>query len=321
MPQHNRPESAGVAPRDWSAPGRALCYPPAMRRRITLVAPLLTLLVLSFACDKQGASQTPEEVGALGYDDASSPDLKVMQPALADEDLDGAGERGMILWKMQRAMRLGDRGFAGFVGVTSARFVALAGVDAAGGSGEVAFYRWQDADLEDGAADADEAKRWVVISVTFDPDQSMDPQEIDGKPSGEQRRTLAALAVAQAKAESEHADGRWVPYTFRELSSDGKIRQTRIYMMGSDERSPDLEFTVLDSLKAKKAPEITGQRLHLAAGVSAKLPLETPVSPPGPPTFARAVAIATATEKPVEVIDGNGSKYEVAPKTGAVTRK
>lgn len=293
-----------------------------MRRHIALVAPLLALLVLPLACDKQGgASQAPEEGGALGYEDASSPDMKAMQPALADDDLEGAGERGLVLWKMQRAMRMGDRGFAGFVGVTSARFVAVAGVDTAGSSGEVAFYRWQDAALEDGVADADEAERWVVISVTFDPDQAMDPQELDGKPSGEQRRTLAALAVVQSKAESEHADGRWVPYTFRELSSDGKLRQTRIYMMGADERSPDLEYTVLDSTKAKKAPEITGQRLHLAAGVSAKLPLETPVSPPGPPTLARAVAIATATEKPVEIVDGAGSKYEVAPESGAITRK
>ena len=209
--------------------------------------------------------------------------------------------------------------------MTAAKFQALASIDAAGKSGEIAFYRWDDADLQDGAATADEALRWVVISVTLDPDESLDPNALDGKPDGEQQRTLAGLLVAQQKAAADHAGSRWVAYTFREQQiNDGQptgARQTRVYMIGADDKSPDLEYTVLDPSKRKQPPTIIAEVLHIAGDATSKLPLSTLAQSPGPSTIARAVAIATVTGKPVDVVDGAGNKWSVAPKTGALTRK
>jgi len=307
-------------------------------RRPSLLFALTTSLFVASACDKSGSggSATPGGGGGggrgaeetepdYGYEDASSPELAAIPRALQASDMEGVQKRGMTIWRMQRAMRLGDRTFASFVGVTSAKFQALASIDEAGKSGEVAFYRWDDADLQDGDAAAEEALRWVVVSVTLDPDEALDPQELDGKPDGEQRRTLAALMVAQRKAQADHAGSRWVAYTFREQQiKDGEptgARQTRIYLIGADDKSPDLEYTVLDPAKRKQPPAIVDEVLHLAGDATSKLPLTTPAQSPGPSTIARAVAIASVTNKPVGITDAAGNKWEVAPKTGSLTRK
>ncbi|MFO7564238.1 MAG: hypothetical protein R6X02_16445 [Enhygromyxa sp.] len=305
-------------------------------RRPTLILTVAVSLIAGLACDKSGSggSTSPGAGGKAGagaaepdygYEDPSSPDMAAIPWALEASDLDGVQARGMTLWKMQRAMRIGDRVFAGFVGVTSAKFQALASIDAGGKSGEVAFYRWEDEDLQDGVAAADEALRWVIVSLTLDPDEALEPQKLDGKPDGEQRRTLAALMVAQEKAKADHPGARWVSYTFREqqikAGEPTGARQTRIYMIGADDKSPDLEYTVLDPAKRKQPPQIIDEVLHLAGDATSKLPLSTPAQSPGPSTIARAVAIATVTGKPVEIVDAAGNKWSVAPNTGALTRK
>jgi hypothetical protein len=307
-------------------------------RRSTLILALTATLTAAFACDKSGSggSKNPDGGGKnggkdgdeepdYGYEDPSSPELAAIPHALEPSDMEGVQKRGMTLWLMQRAMRIGDREFAGFVGVTDAKFQALALIDEGGKSGEVAFYRWDKADLEDGVATAEEALRWLVVSVTLDPDEGLEAQELDGKPDGEQRRTLAALMVAQKKAQTDYPSARFVPYTFREQQIvEGQptgARQTRIYLIGADDKSPDVEYTVLDPAKKKQGPEIIDEVLQLAGNATSTLPLTTPAQSPGPSTIARAVAIATVTQKPVEIHDGAGNKWQVAPKNGTLTRK
>lgn len=305
-----------------------------MRRCSLTLALSSTLLFAGLfagsACDKSGSggaskSAADTESPNYGYENTSSPDMAAIPPALAASDLDGVQARGMTIWRMQRAMRLGDRAFASFVGVTSAKFQALAAIDAGGSSGEIAFYRWDDADLQDGKAEAQEALRWVVVSVTLDPDEALEPQKLDGKPDDEQLRALAAVLVVQAKAAADYPGSRWVVYTFREQQLSGGqatgARQTRVYMVGADEKSPDIEYTVVDAAKRKQDPEIVDELLDLPREGTSKLPLKTPAQSPGPSTIARAVAIATVTDKPVEIVDGAGNNWSVAPKTGALTRK
>lgn len=300
-------------------------------RVLVLGLGLTATLFGSAACDKSaaGGSASPgsgvEEDPNYGYENPSSADMALIPRALAANDLEGIHDRGITIWRMQRAMRLGDRAFAGFVGVTAAKFQALALIDPGGTSGEVAFYRWDEADLDDGVASASEALRWVVVSVTFDPDESLEPQKLDGTPDPEQQRTLASLLVAQHKAAADYPDSRWVAYTFREQQVvDGAptgAGQTRVYMIGADDKSPDLEFTVLDPSKRKQPPMIIDEVLHLAVGATSKLPLTTTAANPGPTTIARAVAIATVTGKPVNIVDAQGTSWSVAPTTGALTRE
>jgi hypothetical protein len=293
---------------------------------------LLALLSFSTACDKKGGSKggggattKPDEGWELGYEDASSPDMAAIPPALAIDDLAGVEARGITIWKMQRAMRLGDRGFAGFVGVTSAVFVTIASIDPGGTSGQVAYYTWDEEALADGDAAPEEARNWVVVPVTIDPDEGLEPQALEGKPDGETRRTIAALQVVQAQAKKEFPGARFVAYLFREqVMSDGKptgLRQTRVYMIGADDKSPDVEYTVHDPTKRKQPPTIVAEEVQVAAGATSSLPLTTPATHPSPSTIARAVAIATVTQKPVEIDDSAGGKWSVAPKTGKLSKR
>lgn len=308
-----------------------LAHVRRLARLTTISLSLLTMLALMPACKKQGGatggdSTTPGEGGeTFGYEDASSPDMAKIPHALEPSDLAGVEARGVTIWRMQRAMRLGDRGFAGFVGVTSAKFVSIASIDPGGSSGQVAYYTWDEEVLADGDATAEEARNWVVVSLTLDPDEALEPQALDGKPDGEARRTIAALQLAQDAARQQYGDARWVAYTFREqVMKDGAptgLRQTRIYMIGADDKSPDIEYTVVDPSKRKQPPQIVDEALQLAAGGTSSLPLTTPATSPGPSTIARAVAIATVTQKPVEIDDAAGGKWLVAPKTGALTKR
>jgi len=302
-----------------------------VRRLSRTLALSSILLIAGSACDKSGSggattsADGATDVTNYGYDNTSSPDMAAVSPALAPDDLEGVQGRGLTIWRMQRAMRLGDREFASFVGVTGAKFQALASIDPGGKSGEVAFYRWDDDTLQSGKADAADALRWVVVSVSIDPDEALDPQKIEGKPDDEQRRALAAVLVAQAKAAADYPGSRFVAYTFREQQMKAGeatgAGQTRVYMVGADDKSPDVEYTVLDALKRKQEPQIIDELVALPREGTSKLPLVTPAQSPGPSTIARAVAIATVTSKPVEIVDAAGNKWTVAPKTGVLTRQ
>lgn len=290
---------------------------------------LLALLSFMPACEKGktngGGSKSPDDGDAIGYEDASSPDMAKIPPALDRSDMQATHDRGIVIWKMQRAMRHGDRGFAHFVGVTSGVFVSIATIDPGGKSGQVAYYQWPEETLDDGTQDAEEATNWVVVPVTFDPDEHLDAQPLEGKPDGETRRTIAALLLVQDAAAKEFPGARWVAYTFREqVMKDGAptgLRQTQVYMMGADDKSPDVEYTVHDPTKRKQPPQIVAQELQLAAGVTSHLPLTTPAKTPGPSTIARAVAIATVTEKAVEVDDAAGGAWLIAPGDGALSKR
>jgi len=296
---------------------------PLRRRTASILALGLTVASTGLACDKDG-SDSAEPGGMIGYEDASSADMAAIPPALEDGDLEGVQERGITLWKMQRAMRLGDRAFSSFVGVTAAKFVALTSIDPGGESGQVAYYQWDETSLDDGDAKAEEARNWVVVPLTLDPDEALDPTELDGKPGGEERRAIAALLLAQGAADAEYPDARWVGYTFREqVMQDGAptgLRQTRVYMIGADAKSPDIEYTVHDPSNKRQPPKIVADELQLAGDATSSLPLRTPAQSVGPSTVARAVAIATVTDKPVKIVDAAGNKWSVAPKTGKLSK-
>lgn len=277
-------------------------------------------LLCGLACDKSsgGSSTSPEASGELGYSNPSSEDLAPLPPALADDDLEGSAARAEQLWKMQRAMRVGERVFAANVGVTTVKFVAIAQVDPGGGSGQVEFWRWQDEQLADGEASASEAQHWLLVPVTFDPDTALEAQKNEGGPDAEQARLLAALLLARATLEQEQPNARFDVYAFREQGREAKQRQTRVYMLGSNNDSPDVELTIADPTKRNKPPTIASRRVHLEAGKVSTLPLTCVGSPPGPPTIMRARAIAAATGKPTDIIDGSGNAWHIDPSGGAL---
>jgi hypothetical protein len=283
-----------------------------------LAAGLLTLVL---ACDKSkgGGSADPEEGGGeLGYSDASSPDLAPLPPALADDDAPGNMARAEVLWKMQRAMRLAERVFAANVGVTTIKFVEIARVDPGGGSGEVEFWRWADEQLTDGEASADEAQHWLLVPITFDPDTSLEPQKHDGGPDPEELRILEASLFARATMGIELPAARFDIYAFREQGESAKVRQTRLYLLGSNNESPDIELTIADATKRNKPPTIVARKTHMDAGKLSALPLTSNVTPIGPSTIMRARAISHATGNPTGIIDGAGNEWHFDPATSAL---
>jgi hypothetical protein len=280
------------------------------------------LLATTSACDKTkgGDASDPEqdEGGDLGYSDASSADLAPLPPALTDDDLDGNAARAEALWKMQRAMRVAERVFAANVGVTTTRFVSIALIDAGGGSGEVAFWRWADEVLADGEASAKEAERWLLVPITFDPDTSLEPQMPTGGPDAEQERVLSALLLARSTMEKELPGARFDMYVFREQGESVKVRQTRIYMLGSNNDSPDMELTIVDAAKRNKPPTIAARRTHMDPGKLSTLPLTCAVSPPGPMTIMRARAVTHATSNATGIVDSAGNEWHFDPLTSGL---
>lgn len=279
-----------------------------------------SLLLLAGACDKSKgkASSEPEVGGELGYTNPSSEDLAPLPPALAEGDLEGAATRAEQLWKMQRAMRVGERVFAANVGVTTIKFIAITQVDPGGGSGQVEFWRWKDEQLADGEATASEAEHWLRVPVTFDPDTSLEAQQPTGGPDAEQERVLAAILLARATVEKDQPNARFDVYAFREQGAEPKQRQTRVYMLGSNNESPDLELTIVDPVKRNKPPTIASRRTHLEPGKLSALPLTCVGTPPGPPVLMRARAIASATGKPTDIVDGAGNQWHFDPTTNTL---
>lgn len=277
------------------------------------------MLVLGCDTPKGGTTEPDADAdGELGYSDASSADLAPLPAALVDDDLQGNAVRAELLWKMQRAMRVAERVFAANVGVTTIKFIALARVDPGGGSGEVEFWRWSDEQLADGQASADEAQHWLRVPITFDPDTSLDPQKPEGSPDAEQERVLAAILLARATLEKEQPGARFDIYAFREQGESAKHRQTRIYLLGSNNDSPDVELTIVDAAKRNKLPTVANRRVHMEAGKLSTLPLASGTTPPGPSTIMRARAIASATSKPTEIIDGAGNPWHFDPVTSTL---
>ncbi len=289
-------------------------------------AALLMLSLCSLACDP-GQSAAPGELDegpTPGYADPSSADMVPTYTALADEDLEGVRERGLELWRMERATVLADAAIEDLPGGGEALVIALANIDPVGSSGEVTYFRWPVSALDDGRAQAEEALRWVRVSLTLDPDESFEAQRLDDRPTDYEARVLTAVLLAREAAEREYPGVRFYSHAFREQVEGGA--QTRVYLMGRDEQAPDLEFSVRDPKSTKRKrrgepPQLGGQRLHLAPGRAQALPVETPLSPPGPPAMARAVARASALDQPVGVVDGTGAEYTIAPHTGALTRR
>jgi hypothetical protein len=279
-----------------------------------------SLLTFALACDKPGGGSTEpqEEGGELGYSDASSEDLAPLPPALREDDVEGNLARSEELWKMQRAMRVAERVFAANVGVTTTRFIAVAKIDGGGGSGEVAFWRWADEALADGEATAKEAERWLLVPITFDPDTNLDPQMPEGPPDRENERILDALLFARATMGVELPVARFDMYAFREQGETPKDRQTRIYLLGSNAESPDIELVVADPPKRNKPPTIASRKMHLDAGKASALPLTSGVTPLGPTTLMRARAIANATGNPTGIVDGAGNEWHFDPATSTV---
>lgn len=279
------------------------------------------LSALALGCDS--ATTPPPDAGPLGYTDASSPDLAgARPPALAPDDIAGAAQRGVVLWKMQRAMTLGlNRAGPALAerSLAERELATLVALDPGGRSGELTVFRWPAGTLDDGRRRTVDAIRWFQVSLTLDPDEAFEPQVFDDTPTSEQLVKLMAVDVARAEAEREHGGGVFSVHALREQRADGR-GQTRVYLFGLDARSPDLEYTVVDPAKRKQPFEIVDARMHLGPGRADQLPLETPVVPPGAPTLARAVATATTLGEPVTVVDASGAGYLVHPNSGRTER-
>ncbi|EDM75928.1 hypothetical protein PPSIR1_25156 [Plesiocystis pacifica SIR-1] len=310
---------SGMRPRTPPAPPTARAAAGALRLRnsaLLLVGLAGSLSVANLGCDAASGEQSTE---VPGYVDASSPDMRRVPQALRDEDLEGARARGLELWRMQRAQALTDAALERYGGARPPRTLGIATIDPVGNSGEVAYFAWDAASLEDGRAEAGEARRWLTVSVALDPDEALEPVEITTAPTEGQRRALDAMARALAAAQAEYPGGDWRLFVFREVAppSPGKKKakkvrgQTRVYLMGVSADSPDLELTVLDGQGKKGAPELGLIRMHVAAGAKGSSEIATPVTPPGPPSLARAYARAAALGAPVELVDATGMRYPI----------
>jgi hypothetical protein len=259
----------------------------------------------------------------IGFEDASSAEMRP-DAELIDENMPGIARRGVELYWMEHALNLAyERGLPRVGKSAHAAMMPLATADEGYHSAGVTFYRWfeEDLDPKTGQPDPTKAKRWLAVPILLRPDRVLELEQFGNEieTNSEVYRRIVAIELAALAAQERHPQGNWSFHTFREekkVPKKGKIRQTRVYMLGRG--SPDLEAVVLDERGRKEPATVASLREQQPAG-STRAPIQSSLNKPGVATVARALAVAPVAGK-VEVIGADGSRWTVAAETGAIER-
>jgi hypothetical protein len=126
---------------------------------------------------------------------------------------------------------------------------------------------------------------------------------------------------AAAAAAAAHPGGRWHLHSWREARREGtrRIRATRVYMIGADGKSPDLEVVVEDPRKKKEPPSVTAVIVIHEPGDLSRGGVRVRQANPGPLTVARVKQMGLQAGE-VGVQGDDGSRWRISAETGEVTR-
>lgn len=272
----------------------------------------------------QEARSPGSEPGAPGFVDSSSVNLEAGPPAAIDAaDHESITKRGIDLFYMEVGLRLAfERGLSRAGRYDAAALLPLATIDDGAHSGQVEFYRWREADVgDDGVLDPAKAHRWLVVPFLLRPDRVLENEQfsdmLDEKTDTFQK--VWAMIVAATAVHDAHPGGTWHMHPFRESRRDGtrRIRSTRLYMFGLDQKSPDLEVVVQDPVKKRDTPTVTGIIVVHEPADYAGDTVRVRLDGPSPLTVARVKSRGLeAGDVPVE--SANGTRWKISAETGAI---
>lgn len=303
------------------APTRAwYCRVMSVRSWILSMA-AITALVVSGCAAKGG-----DDLAGLGFTGAnSSPPAGVYLP-IQSGDLASVQERGLLLMRMERALRLGYEQGVDPVGMAQGDIVLpIVDVDPGGRSAQVLFLRWSRAAAGPaGVLHPKYADRWLLVSMMLEPERVLDRELLHGKVeegSATYHRAYALIEAASALRRDLPGE-QFHLFTVAELVPSGNRRiinkvATRIYALSAEGAGPDLEV-VVDAPKRSKPPVVlSSTTVHPAGAIHANtVTLEVPQ--PAPATVARAL-LQGPSAGDFEV-KGVGGAWSISSRTGRITR-
>ncbi len=278
------------------------------------------LLVGGCASGKGGGNNEDEFVGLGKVGASSEPPPGVYRP-IVDGDLAAVQDRGVMLYNLERSLKLGFEQGAQSVGTTEGDIILpLADVDPGGRSAQVMFIRWNRSAVgADGSLHPKHAQRWLLVSLMLEPQRVLDRELLAGdvgEDTVEFHRTAAIVAAAKALREKA-PDTAFHLFTFSEqIQTQGRrpkmIIATRVYALAVSPEGPDYEVLV-DAAKKSQIPDVLSMTAVHARGEG----LRVQGAQPAPASVARAML--GGTSGPVEVESSSGL-WLVDARTGRVSR-
>ncbi len=294
------------------------------------------LSVLATSCEHEHDTQAPDSgrnadgSPRIGHGSPTSRELKgdsgLVPPV---DDLEAVRDRGALISRMEHALTLAETKALPRAGARAAPVILpIASVDPGGRSAQVTYWRWLSKDIEEGVALAPEkASRWLLSSMLLSPDQVFENETVDGiaEMGSEDYHRIAGLLLATQAALDAHPGGTWHFHSFRERDAtltDPFRNQTRVYALGTDGRSPDLEILVQDEVRRGKkkkqkvlrpASVLSMQVVH-SIDDSGTLSLQLPL--PSVLTVARVMASGSDAT----VRGSDGSTWMISGAGGVINR-
>lgn len=272
-----------------------------------------------------GKKNENDEFAGLGRTFANSDPPPGVYVPIADGDVGSLQERGVLLHAMERALALGYEQGAYRVGVAEGDIILpLVDIDPGNRSAQVLFLRWpRDAVGPTGTLHPKWAERWLLVSMTLEPERVLDRELLAGKvveDSAEYHRAFAMLAAAEA-LESRAKGEMFHLFTVAEITPTKKKRithkiATRVYALSAEGDGPDLEVLV-DEPKRNRPPEVLETRAVHGAGAGSADPIVVAARQPAAATVARAM-LRGPSAGDVDV-QCDGSRWQVAARTGRVS--
>ncbi len=276
------------------------------------------------ACASGKGGKDDEFVGLGRVGASSEPPPGVYRPIL-EGDLAAVQERGVMLYNLDRALKMGFEQGAHSVGTAEGDIILpLADVDPGGRSAQVMFVRWNRSSVgADGNLHPKHAQRWLLVSLMLEPERVLDRELLAGKvgeDTVEFHRTAAILAAAKALREKA-PDTAFHLFTVPEQVQTQSRRvstmiATRVYALAVSQEGPDFEVLV-DAAKKSQIPGVLSVTAVHAAGDVEAAGLRVQGPQPAPASVARAMLSGAAG--PVEVESASGL-WLVDARTGRVSR-
>lgn len=326
-------ESAALSERCSSAAARNGHSSPAVARGVlqTPAMPLTARFVLvgititaPLACDHE---KKEEFLGDIGMGDGRPERLPGIYSTIPRGDLDEIGKVGVWVATGAHALELASKAVEERMGKVAGDVVLpIVDIDPAGTSGQVVFVRWPGAAITGGQLRVEDAQRWVLVALAFEPDRVIDVELLQGaiaRGSVEERRVGALIVAGTELAKREPATPFFTVDRFQaEATGEKRTPQrtrTVVHALAQDDGGPDFEIAIEPPKKTKPKkppaiPEVARVIEVHRSGTLAADPVAIDLPDPHPLSAARAIR----SKRLLHVATQSGT-YDVTA-DGVVTR-
>lgn len=254
---------------------------------------------LLLACDPE---KKEEFLTDIGMGDGRPERLPGVYSTIPRGDLEEIARVGAWVARGAHALELASKAVEERMGKVAGDVVLpVVDVDPGGLSGQVVFVRWPGAAVMGGQLRVEDAQRWVLVALAFEPDRVIDVELLQGeiaRGSVEERRVGALIVAGTELARREPATPFFTVDRFQaEVTGEKRSPQrtrTIVHALAQDDGGPDFEIAVEPPKKTKPKkpaaiPEVARViEVHRSGSLAAD-PIAIDLADPHPLTAARAI--------------------------------